>query len=151
VAPSASSFDPVAAAAGYGRSTTSVDDNAIAVVEPRRETGIAVAARYDFRARPDIEADLSESATVFICSAAGKKNSRPIDFFRQFGKNRVQTLALGKAKIRRWQFSLLEKSKFRARRIGYRFDKHPCGLRAATFHSEDALTGFHDCVWIAVV
>ena len=118
------------------------------MVERCCEAGITVAARYDFRVRPDIEADLPERATIFICAAAGKENSRAIDLFRQFGKDCAQTLGRGEPKIRGLQFSLLEKPKFRARRVCYRFDKHPCGFRAATFHSEDALTGFHDSLCI---
>src|SRR5262249_10564657 len=98
----------------------------------------------------DIETDLPERATVFICSAAGKKNSHAIDLFRQFGKDRAQTLGHGEPKIRGLEFSLLQKPKFRARRVGYRFDKYPCGFRAATFHTEDALTGFHDSLCLAV-
>jgi hypothetical protein len=88
-----------------------------------------------------------------ISSAAGKKYSHAIDLFWQFGKDRAQTLGRGEPKIRGLQFPLLQNPKFPTSITspGYSFDKRPSGFRAATFHSEDALTGFHDCVWIAVV
>ena len=93
------------------------------MIKRGREAGITVAARHDFRVRPNIEADLPERATVFICSAAGKKNSRAIDLFRQFGKDRAQTLSRGESKIRGLQFSLLENAKFWRRLASNRFNK----------------------------
>ena len=144
VAPSAGSLDPVATAAGYRRSTSGVDDDAIAMIERRCEAGITVAARHDFRVRPDLEADLPERATVFVCCATSKKNSSAIHLLWQLGKNRAQTLGRGESKIRGRQFSLLENAKFRAECIGYRFYEYPGCFCAAAFHAEDALTGFHD-------
>jgi hypothetical protein len=41
--------------------------------------------------------------------------------------------------------------KFRAGCIGYRFYQYPGGFRAAAFHPEDALTGFHDWLCITVL
>ena len=114
------------------------------MIERRCEAGITVAARHDFRFRPDLEADLPQRATVFGCCAAGKENSSAIDLRRQFGKDRAQTLGRGEAKIRGLQFSLLQNPKFRAGCIGYSFYQYPGGFRAAAFHPEDALTGFHD-------
>src|SRR5512140_744580 len=121
------------------------------MIERRREAGIAVAARHDFRFRPDLEADLPERATVFGCCATGKENSSAIDLRRQFGKDRAQTLGRGEAKIRALQFSLLQNAKFPPGITGpdYSFDKRPGGFRAAAFHSEDALTGFHDWLCLA--
>ena len=113
------------------------------MIERRREAGITVAARHDFRIRPDLEADLPERATVFACCATSKKNSSAIDFLWQLGKNRAQTLGRGEPKIRGRQFSLLENAKFRAGRIGCRFYQHPGRFRAAAFDPEDALNGFH--------
>jgi len=90
---------------------------------------------------------------VFDCCASSKENSGAIDLGRQFGKDRVQPLGRGEAKIRSLQFPLLQNAKFRIgiTGSGCSFDKRPGGFCAAAFHSEDALTGFHDCVWIAVV
>ena len=123
------------------------------MIERRREAGIAVAARHDFRFRPDLEADLPKRATVFGCCAAGKENSSAIDLRRQFGKDRAQMLGRGEAKIRGLQFSLLQNAKFPTGIIptcrDYGFDKRPGGFRAAAFHSEDALTGFHDSLSLA--
>ena len=121
------------------------------MIESRREPGIAVAARHDFRFRPDLEADLPQRATVFGCCATGKENSSAIDLPRQLGKDRPQTLGRGEAKIRGLQFSLLQNVKFRAGCIGYRFYQYPGGFRAAAFHPEDALTGFHDWLCITVL
>src|SRR6266511_4070236 len=121
------------------------------MIECRREAGIAVAARHDFRFRPDLEADLPERATIFLRSATGKENSSAIDLRRQLGKDRAQTLGRGEAKIRGLQFSLLQNTKFPTGITdpAYSFDKRPGGFRAAAFHSEDALTGFHDCLSLA--
>src|SRR5439155_3571568 len=98
------------------------------MIERRCEAGITVAARHDFRFRPDLEADLPKRATVFLRSATSKKYSSVIDLRRQFGKDRAQTLGRGEAKIRGLQFSLLQNAKFRAGRIGYSFYKHPGGF-----------------------
>jgi len=52
------------------------------------------------------------------------------------------------------QFSVLENAKFFTTGIadpGHSFDKRPGGFRAAAFHPEDALTGFHDWVCITVL
>jgi hypothetical protein len=126
VAPSAGSLDPVAAAPGYRRSTSGVDDDSITMIKCRREAGFAVAARHDFRFRPDLEADLPQRVTIFGCSATGKENSSAIDLFRQFGKDRAQTLGRGEAKVRGLHFSLLQNAKFPTGIIptcrGYGFD-----------------------------
>ena len=62
------------------------------MIERRCEAGITVAARHDFRFRPDLEADLPERGAVFGCCATGKENSSAIDLGRQVGKDRAQTL-----------------------------------------------------------
>ena len=151
MAPSAGSLDPVAAAAGYRRSTSGVYDDAVSTVERRREAGITIAARNDLGVRPDLEADSPERVTVFRCAATGKKNSSSIDLRRQFGKDRAQTIGRGEPKIRRWQFSVLENAKFPTGITGpgYSFDQRPGGFRAAAFYPEDALTGFHDWLCLA--
>ena len=122
------------------------------MIERRREAGIAVAARHDFRFRPDLEADSPERVTVFGRCATGKENSSAIDLRRQFGKDRAQTFRRGEAKIRGLQFSLLQNAKFPTGIIptcrDYGFDQRPGGFRAAAFHSEDALTVFHD--WLCL-
>src|ERR1043166_2281893 len=113
-------------------------------MERRCKARITVAAGHDFRARPDLEADLPERATVFLCCATGEKNSSAIDFLWQLGKDRAETLGPSESKIRGRQFALLDNAKFRAGRNGYRFCQHPRGFGAAAFHPEDALIGFHD-------
>jgi hypothetical protein len=118
------------------------------MIERRREAGTTVAARHDFRFRPDLEADLPQRGMVFGCCATGKENSSAIDLLRQSSKDGAQTLGRGQAKIRGLQFSLLQNAKFpiaiAPRLRGYGFDQRPGGFRAAAFHSEDALTVFHD-------
>jgi len=123
------------------------------MIERRRETGIAIATGHDFRFRPDLEADFPQSLTIFGCCAAGKENSSAIDLLRQFGKDRAQTLGSGETKIRSLQFSLLQNAKFPTGIIypGYGLDQRPGGFRTAAFHSEDALTGFHDWLCITVL
>ena len=125
------------------------------MIERRREARIAVAASHDFRFRPDLETDLPQRVTVFGCCATGKENSSAIDLRRQFGKDRAQTLGRGEAKIRGLQFSMLQNAKFPTGIIptcrGYGFDQRPGGFRAAAFHPEDALTGFHDWLCITVL
>src|SRR5580765_6851428 len=102
------------------------------MIERRRQPGITVAARHDFRFRPDLEADLSERVTVFGCCTTGKENSSAIDLLRQFSKDRPQTLGRGEAKIRGLQFSLLQNAKFPTGITdpGYGFDQRPGGFRA---------------------
>ncbi len=125
------------------------------MIESRREPGMAVAARHDFRFRPDLEADLLQRVTVFGCSTTGKKYSSAIDLLRQFGKDRAQTVGRREAKVRGLQFSLLQNAKFPTGIIptcgGYGFDQRPGGFRTAAFHSEDALTVFHDWLCITVL
>src|SRR5437899_9539435 len=108
VAPAAGSLDVLAASPSLRRSAAGVNDNAVAVLERCGQTRITVAAGDDFRVGPDIEADFSQRAPVFLCSAAGEENPRAADFLRQLAKNRAQTLGRGEPKIRRWQFSLFE-------------------------------------------
>ena len=57
------------------------------MIKRRREAGITVAARHDFRVWPDLKTDFSEHATVFLRCATRKENSRAIDLLRQFGKD----------------------------------------------------------------
>ena len=123
------------------------------MIKRRREAGIAVAARHDFRFQPDLEADSPERVTVFGRCATGKENSSAIDLRRQFGKDRTQTFRRGEAKIRGLQFSLLQNAKFPTGITdpGYGFDQRPGGFRAAAFHSEDALTLFHDWLCLTVL
>src|SRR5205814_7669296 len=89
VAPSAGSLDPVATAAGYRRSTSGVDDDAIAMIERRCEAGITVAARHDFRFRPDLEADLPPRSPVFCCCSTAETNSSETGLPRQLVKSAV--------------------------------------------------------------
>jgi hypothetical protein len=96
---------------------------------------------------------LPQRGAVFCCAATGKENSSAIDLRRQFGKDPAQTFGRGEPKIGRVQFSVLENAKFTTGIAdpGCSFDKHPGGFRAAAFHPEDALTGFHDWVCITVL
>ena len=146
VAPSAGSLDVVAASPSHRRSAAGVNDNAVAVLERCGQTRITVAAGDDFGIGPDIEANFSERAPVFFCSAAGEENSCPADFLRQLGENRAQTLGRGEPKIRRWQFSLFEGGPLRpgVNVPGYNFNEHPGGFRSTAFDAENALAWFHD-------
>ena len=96
------------------------------MIERRREAGKTVAARDDFRFRPNLEADLPQRLTVFGCRTTGQKNSCAIDFLWQFGKDRTQILGCSEAKIRGLQSSLLQDAKFPTGSIGtcrdYGFD-----------------------------
>src|SRR5215208_4855085 len=123
------------------------------MIERRREAGIAVAARHDFRFRPDLEADSPQRVTIFGCSATSKENSSAIDLLWQFSKDRAQALGRGEAKIRGLSFSLLQNAKFQTgiADADHGFDQRPCGFRAAAFYPEDALTGFHDWLCITVL
>ena len=110
--------------------------------------GSAVAARHDYRLWPDLETDSPQRIAVFRCSATRKENSSAINLLWQFPKNRPQTLWCGEPKIRRLQLSLLQDAKLPTGIIATwrrcSFDQRPCSLGTAAFHSEDALTGFHD-------
>ena len=120
------------------------------MIERRREAGSAVAARHDFRFRPDLKADLPERVTVFGCSATCKENSSAIDLLGQFGKDRAQTLGRGEAKIRGLQFSLLQNAKVPTgiADAEHGFDQRPGGFGTAAFHPEDPLTVLHD--WLSL-
>ena len=118
------------------------------MIQRRGEAGSAIAARHDFRLRPDLETDSPQPVAVFRCSATRQENPSAINLLWQFPKNCPQTLGCGEAKIRRLQFSLLEDAKLPIGIIPtwrrYSFDQGPCGFGTAAFYSEDALTGFHD-------
>ena len=121
------------------------------MIERRREAGITVAARHDFRVWPDLKTDFSEHATVFLGCATRKENSRAIDLLRQFSKDRAQTLGCSEPKIRWRQFSPIENAKFGAGCVRYGLDHCPGGFRSAAFNPEDALTGFHDSLCITAL
>src|SRR4051794_1447541 len=118
------------------------------MIQRRGEAGSAIAARHDFRLRPDLETDSPQRIPVFRCSATCKENSSAMDLLWQFAKNCPQTLGCGEPKIRRRQFSLLQHANLPIGTIltfrRYGFDQRPCSFGTAAFHSEDALTGFHD-------
>jgi len=57
VAPAARFFDPFAATTGYGSAGAGVHRDPIAAAQSGRETGIPIAPRNDFRARPDLSAE----------------------------------------------------------------------------------------------
>ena len=122
------------------------------MIEGRCEPGVAVAARDDFGVWPDLETHLPEQATISLCAATGKENSRAIDLLWQLSKNHAQTLGRGEPEIRRGQFSLVDNAKFPARCIhsGYSFYQHPGGFRATSFDPEDLLTRFHRFLCLAV-
>src|SRR5437762_12554729 len=106
----------------------------------------------DLRVRPDLKADLPQRATVFLCCTTGEKNSSAIDLLRQLGKDGAQAVGRSEPKIRGLQFSLLQDAKFPTGIIptcrDYSCDQCPGGFRTAAFHSEDALTVFHD--WLSL-
>jgi hypothetical protein len=151
VAPAAGSLDFVAAAAGYGRSASRVYDNPVGMIQRRSQSRLTVTASHNFGVWPDLETDFSKQATIFPGSATREENSGAIDLFRQFGKDGSQALGRGEPKIRWRQLSLIENAKFRAGRASYSLDQCPGGFRSAAFNPEDALTGFHDSLWITAV
>ena len=60
VSPATGSLDSVASPASHRRTTSGVDDNAVSMVEGRREAGIAIAARHNFRIWPNFSANEGE-------------------------------------------------------------------------------------------
>src|SRR5437016_2703849 len=119
-----------------------------------RTTGasIAIAAGHDFHVWPDLKTHSFDRTAILLCTATSKENSRAIDLLWQLSKDRTQTLGRREPEIRRRQFSPIENAKFPAGIIdpAYSFYQRPGGLRAAAFHPEDALTGFHDCLSLAL-
>src|SRR5262249_53144469 len=138
-------LDPAAAPSRDRRSASSVNDNAVTVIERSCQTRIAVAASDNFRSRPDLETDLPERAAVFFRCATCQENSRAIDFLGQFGKDRSETFRRSQSKVRRRQFSLLDDVELwtGVSALGHSFHQSPGGFRPAAFDAEDALTAFH--------
>src|SRR5947209_3474675 len=150
MSPPAGSLDSVATAPGYRRTASGVDDDAVSMIEGGCKARVTVAACCDLRVRPPLETNFFERAAVLLCGATGEKNSRAIELFRQFSKDRAQALGRGQPEIGCGQFAMLKNPKFPRRRVRARdiFYEDPCGLRAAAFDPEDALTGFHDSLCI---
>src|SRR6266540_3185628 len=123
VSPPTSSLDPFASPASYRRTTPRVDHNAVPPLEGRRQAGITIAARHDFRIWPNVTANERERSVIFLSAAASKENSCAVDLFWQLGKNFAQTFRGCQAQIRRRQFSLIENHPLRARvsTSGYSF------------------------------
>jgi hypothetical protein len=94
MSPTSSFLDPVATTAGNGRTGSRVHDNSIAVSQGRRQTGIPVAPRNDFRVRPNFRAERFQGAAV-IGSAAGEKHPDAIHFLRQLPKNGTEAVRRG--------------------------------------------------------
>ena len=89
MSPSACSLNPFAAPSSYRRTTPRVYDNAVAVIQCRRQARIAVAACHDFGIWPKFETDLPEHSPVFLCPAASQENACAIDLLRKLCKNCV--------------------------------------------------------------
>ena|SRR5437667_6177010 len=145
MSPPAGSLDSVATAPGYRRTASGVDDDAVSMIEGGCKARVTVAACCDLRVRPPLETNFFERAAVLLCGATGEKNSRAIELFRQFSKDRAQALGRGQPEIGWRQFSLIDNTKFPAGITDptYSFYKHPGGFRATAFNAEDALAGFH--------
>ena len=122
------------------------------MVEGRREAGITIAARHDFRIWPNVSANECERLAIFLGATTGKKNSRAIDLSWQPGKNFAQTFRSCEAQIRRRQLSLIENSEFCASVTtrSHRLHQHPGGFCSASFDAENALAGFHALLCLAV-
>jgi hypothetical protein len=122
------------------------------MIEGRCEPRVTVTARNDFGVWPDLQTDLLEQPAVSFGAATGKENSRAIDLLWQLREDRVQTLGCGEPEIRRRQFSLVDYAKLAAGciRSCHSFYENPGGFRAAAFDPEDALSGFHCFLCLAV-
>jgi hypothetical protein len=114
VSPPTRSLDSVASPASHRRTTSRVYGNAVSMVEGRREAGITIAARHDFRIWPNVSANECERLAIFLGATTGKKNSRAIDLSWQPGKNFAQTFRGCQAQIGRRQLSLIENHPLRA-------------------------------------
>jgi len=95
---------------------------------------------------------LLEQPAVPFRAATSKENSRTIDLLWQLSEDRAQALGRGEPKIRRRQFSLIDNAKLAAGclRSCHSFYKNAGGFRAAAFDSENAFTGFHRFLCLAV-
>lgn len=145
VSPPTRSLDSVASPTSDRRTTSRVYGNAVSMVEGRREAGITIAARHNFRISPNVSANEREGLAIFLCATTGKKNSRAIDLPWQLGKNFAQTFRGRQAQIGRRQLSLIENSEFYSGVTAgrYRLYEHPGGFCSASFDAEDALACAH--------
>src|SRR4029453_2995800 len=114
VSPPTGSLDSVASPASHRRTTSRVNDNAVSMVQGRRQAGITIAARHDFRIWPNVSANERERLAIFLGATTGKKNSRAIDPSWQPGKNFAQPFLGCQAQIVRPQLSLIENRPLRA-------------------------------------
>jgi hypothetical protein len=114
VSPPTGPLDSVASSASHRRTTSSIDDNAVSIVQGRRQAGITIAARHNFRIWPNVSANERERLAIFLGATTGKKNSRAIDFPWQSRKNFAQTFRGCQAQIGRRQLSLIENHPLRA-------------------------------------
>ena len=152
VSPPTRSLDSIISPTSHRRTTSGIDDNAVSMVEGRRQAGITIAARHNFRIWPNVSANERERSAIFLCAATGKKNSRAIDLFWQLGKNLAQTFRGCQAEIGRRQLPLIENSEFCAGVTAgrHRLHQHPGGFCSASFDAEDALAWFtSNCICLA--
>src|SRR5215475_15998875 len=99
VSPPTSSLDSVTSPASHRRAASRIYNNAVCVLKSRRQPGITIATRYDFRSWPDVFANERERSAIFLGATTCKKNSRAIDFSWQPGKNFAQPFGGRQAQI----------------------------------------------------
>src|SRR5450631_3159891 len=91
MAPAARFFDPLTATTGYRSAGAGVHRDPIAVAEGGCKTGIPIAPRDNFCARPNLSAERLQGAAI-IGAAAGEKHPDAVHLLRQLPKNRVKTI-----------------------------------------------------------
>jgi hypothetical protein len=134
VTPAARFFDPVTPATGNRSTRARVYRNPIAMAQGGRETGIPIAPRDNFRARPDFSAERFERVAI-VGAAPGEKHPNAAHLLRQLLKNGTKTIWRRQSKIRGREPSLIDDAQtFRAA-----FHQDPRGLRSSAVDAEDSL------------
>src|SRR5438552_15409323 len=75
MSPPTGSRDSVASPASHRRTTSRVYDNPVSMIEGRRNAGITIAARHNFRIWPNVSANERERLAIFLGPITGRKNS----------------------------------------------------------------------------
>jgi hypothetical protein len=134
VAPAARLFDSFTATTGHRSAGAGVHHDPVAAAQGGRETGIPIAPRDNFRARPDFSAERLQGAAI-IGAAASEKHPNAAYLLRQLPKNGAQAVRRRQPKIRRRKLSLIDD----AQTFRDAFDQDPRGLGSSTFDTEDSL------------